>query len=66
MRNVAKLMMATMLAATPVSAVFAQQWKAEVAAGKIGEQGDGYLAVVGGDTGLEPSVGQVNIVRKKL
>lgn len=48
--------------ATPA---LAQDWKAAVAAGQIGEQSDGYLAVVGGNAGLASSVSAINIQRKK-
>lgn len=65
MKTVAKIMMAAMLAAMPSTAVVAQEWKAAVAAGAIGEQSDGYLAVVDGNPGLASTVASINIQRKK-
>jgi uncharacterized protein YdbL (DUF1318 family) len=46
---------------------FAQgDWKAERAAGRIGEQPDGYLAVVsGGSPALEKMVADVNALRRE-
>ena len=65
MKTVANVVMATMLAATPVAALCAQDWKAAVANGAIGEQSDGYLAVVGANSTLAPTVSSINIQRKK-
>ena len=65
MKRVMTLVTAAMLAAIPATAVLAQDWKAAVAAGQIGEQGDGYLAVVGGNPGLAATVSSINIQRKK-
>ena len=45
-------------------AASAQAWRSAVAAGQIGEQSDGYLAVVGGGA-LAATVADVNIQRKK-
>ena len=47
------------------SGAAAQAWKAAVAAGQVGEQSDGYLAVVGGNGALAATVADVNIQRKK-
>lgn len=64
MRNMAGMTVAALLALVPAVAL-AQDWKAAVAAGTIGEQSDGYLAVVGGNTGLAATVAGINIQRKK-
>lgn len=61
MRTVMIGVLALALAAPAV----AQDWKAAVAAGQIGEQADGYLAVVGAGAGLASTVSAVNIQRKK-
>ena len=62
MRTVMIGLAAALVLAVPAAA---QDWKAAVAAGQIGEQGDGYLAVVGGAAGLQATVSSVNIQRKK-
>ena len=63
MKTAATMAMA-LLVATPAVAL-AQDWKSAVASGAIGEQSDGYLAVVGGGGGLAPTVASINIQRKK-
>jgi hypothetical protein len=71
MTNVTKVMTATAVVAAAAAVLFAtapasaQDWKAAVAAGQIGEQSDGYLAVVGGNAGLASTVAAINIQRKK-
>lgn len=60
-----KTMMALALATAVATPALAQEWKAAVAAGTIGEQSDGYLAVVGGNAGLSGTVAAINIQRKK-
>lgn len=57
-----KTMMAVL--ALCATAAQAQDWKAARAAGTVGEQPDGYLAVVGGGAGLKALVDDVNIQRK--
>lgn len=66
MQTVRKVMMAAVVLAMAggATAAFAQDWKAAVAAGTVGEQADGYLAVVGGGAGLSAIVSDVNIKRK--
>ena len=58
--------MAAMLAVVPAAVASAQDWKAGVAAGTIGEQSDGYLALVGAGGGMGATVSAVNIQRKKV
>lgn len=61
MRTAVLAMVALALAAPAT----AQEWKAAVAAGQIGEQSDGYLGVVGANAGLAATVSSINIQRKK-
>lgn len=65
MRTVMKAVaMAAMLAVGGVAV--AQEWKAQRAAGRVGEQADGYLGVVGaGSAQLERVVADVNAQRKQ-
>ena len=46
------------------AAAYAQDWKAAIAAGTVGEQGDGYLGVISGGAGVAAMVSEVNIKRK--
>lgn len=66
MRNVRKVaMVAAALALAGVSAgAGAQAWKQARAAGTVGEQTDGYLAVVVSGPGLQAMVDDINIQRK--
>ncbi len=65
MRTVVKAFMATALLATAGPAL-AQDYKTERTAGRIGEQPDGYLAVVdAGSAQLERIVADVNAQRKQ-
>ncbi|MES2753407.1 MAG: DUF1318 domain-containing protein [Pseudomonadota bacterium] len=57
-------MAASALLLMSATAAVAQDWKAAVAAGTVGEQGDGYLGVVAGGAGLAAVVSDVNIKRK--
>lgn len=61
-RNVAIAAAMLALTGTPVAAN-AQAWKQARAAGSVGEQTDGYLAVVGG-AGQQALVDDINIQRK--
>lgn len=66
MKTATKLMMALGAAAMlPAAVAQAQDWKAALAAGQLGEQSDGYLAVVGNNPGLEKVAADINIQRKK-
>lgn len=62
-RNVAVAAAVLALAGAPVAAN-AQAWKQARAAGTIGEQTDGYLAVVGGNAAQQATVDDINIQRK--
>lgn len=56
---------AALVAAALPAAALAQDWKAAVAAGQLGEQSDGYLAVVSGGGALAQIAADINIQRKK-
>ena len=66
MKTVRRVMMAAAVLAMAGGAgtAFAQDWKAALAAGTVGEQGDGYLGVVSGGAGVAAMVADVNIKRK--
>lgn len=63
----ATLALAAVVAATPVLAQRDPAYAAARAAGKVGEQVDGYLGIVsGGDAALQAVVSDINIKRRAL
>ena len=63
----ATLVLAAVVAVTPVLAQRDPAYAAARASGKVGEQVDGYLGIVsGGDAALQAVVSDVNIKRRAL
>ncbi len=63
-RTVRGVMLAMALVVTGAGAAYAQDWKAAVAAGQIGEGSDGYLAAI--SPGLRATAEDINLQRKKV
>lgn len=67
MRTAMKMMAGLVMLTASAAALAQGDWKSERAAGRIGEQADGYLGVVaGGNPALEKLVAAVNAERKKV
>lgn len=64
--GVKAVLAATVLVALGTPALAQGDWKAERAAGRIGEQPDGYLGVVGsGSPAVQKTVADVNALRRQ-
>ena len=64
MRKFGEVMVALALVVTGTGVAHAQDWKAAVAAGRIGEGSDGYLKAI--DAGLSSTAEDINLQRKKV
>lgn len=64
MRTVRGVMIATLLATAGIGVAHAQDWKAAVAAGQIGEGSDGYLVAI--SPGMRATAEDINLQRKKV
>lgn len=67
MRSVTRAVMTAAAMLAMAGPALAQDWKADRAAGRIGEQWDGYLGVVGaGNAQLQALVNSINNERRKV